>query len=68
MYTREPVSKHTAFQEGAELALDEAGHTSLPIALPCEKRFQMSFHNSIEWVFFLIARPVHGVDGHEGMM
>ena len=46
---------------------NKTGNIAIPFTLSGEKRFQMSSDDTIKWVFFRIARPVGGVDGHEGI-
>ena len=47
--------------------LDKARHIPVLLALPHEKRFQVSGNDSIEWVLFRIAGPVDGGGGHAGI-
>jgi hypothetical protein len=56
--------KNAAIDKRAKLALDKRRHIPVPLALPCEKRFQVSGNDAIEWIFFRIARPVDLVKSH----
>ena len=67
MDANKATGKDPAIQIRAELALDKAGNVPIPFALSREKRFEMSGDDSIERAFFGIARPVDGIDCHEGI-
>ena len=45
----------------------ETGHMAIAFALPGEKGLQMSGDNSINGIFFGMARTVGGIGGHAGM-
>ena len=67
MDAKKTASQDPAFEELAKLGLDKTRDVAIAFTLTRKERFQMSGDDSIERIVFRIARPVHGVDSHEGV-
>jgi len=67
MHTDKTSRKDTTIQECAKLTFHESRRIPVTFALPRKESFQMSGNDTIEGIFFGIARPVDVLGSHEAI-
>jgi hypothetical protein len=64
MDANETSRQNSAVQERTEFRFNKTRNVPVALALPGEKRFQISTDQLVQRILFGIARPVSAVEGH----
>jgi hypothetical protein len=67
MDPQEAPRQNTTIERFTKLGFYKVRDMAVPFALPGKERFQVPGDDCIERIVFRIARPVRGVDSHEGV-